>query len=244
MNCLPLEILVEIFGELNRGELLKSKLVCKAWYYFISVDHLVWRVVCLKKWFGRCNVDIYDGSWKRMFLDDNMKTKAIEWQWGINRCGKGIHIFHNNRAAVFQAASFPSCQVLCSRPCIGEEKYYIEFEVIHTTRGAINIGISGRNADIEHRCGFDNNGWSFSLFSGTLFHDQTWGKAVCHNLITPNIRIGMGIDMKKRNITFFLNSISQGVAVDCIPDEVYPSVSLGDVGDCVAIVPNPFIPQF
>jgi len=247
MNSLPLEILVEIFGELNKGELLNAKLVCRAWCYFISVDHLVWRVVCMKRWVGRCNVDFYNGSWKRMLLDDNMKTKAIEWQWNPMRCGVGIHTFHNSRAAVFQAASYPSCQVLCSRPCIGEEKFYIEFEVIHTTSGAINIGISGRNADVEHRCGFDNNGWSFSLFSGTLFHDQAWAcQAVSHNktLIAPNTRIGMGINMKKRNITFFFNGVNQGVAVDCIPDEVYPSVSLGDVGDCVAIIPNPIIPKF
>jgi len=134
MDCLPLELLVEIFSELSKGELLVAKSVCKAWYHFISVDHLVWRVVCMKKWVGRCNVAFYGGSWKRMLLDDNLKTKALEWEWDTRRCGSGIHTFHNNRAAVFQAASYQACQVLCTRPCIGEEKYYIEFEVIHTIR--------------------------------------------------------------------------------------------------------------
>jgi len=200
----------------------------------------------MKKWVGRCNVAFYGGSWKRMLLDDNLKTKALEWEWDTRRCGSGIHTFHNNRAAVFQAASYQACQVLCTRPCIGEEKYYIEFEVIHTIRRAINIGVSGKNADVEHRCGFDNNGWSFSLFSGAVFHDQAWATYTVQNnlLIGPGIRIGMGINMRKRTVTLFFNGINHGVAAAGIPQEVYPSVSLGDVGDCVAIVPNPIIPKF
>jgi len=246
MDYLPVEILVEIFSELTKGELLNAKLVCKAWYHFISIDQLVWRVVCMKKWVGRCNVTFYDGSWKQMLLDDNLKTKALEWEWDSQRCGHGIHTFHNNRAAVFQCAYYQSCQVLCSRPCIGEEKYYIEMEIIHTTRGAINVGVSGRNADIQHRCGHDNNGWSLSLFSGSLFHDQAWvPQAGCSTVLCPGTRIGMGIDMKKKCITFFCNGVNQGLVLSGIPtEEVYPSLSLGDFGDCVAIVPNPVIPKF
>jgi len=182
-----------------------------------------------------------------MFFDDNLRTKALEWEWDSKRCGTGIHTFHNNRAAVFQAASYQACQVLCSRPCIGEEKYYIEIEVIHTNRGAINIGVSGRNADVEHRCGFDNNGWSFSLFSGTMFHSRGWlpQQTECSNpSICSGVRIGMGINMKKGTITFFFNGVHQGTAVDGLPAEVFPSISLGDVGDCVAIVPTPMIPKF
>jgi len=243
---LPLEILVDIFGELNEEELLISKLVCKAWYRFISADHLVWRLVCLRKWVGRCNVDYYQGSWTRMLLDNNLKTKALEWEFDIQRCGPGIHTFHNNRAAVFQASFHPSCQVLSSRPCIGQEKFYIEFEIIHTTRGAINIGVSGKNADVKHRCGFDNNGWSLSLFSGMLFHGQSWETqgGSGQSMLSAGTRIGMGIDMRKRNLTFFVNRLNQGVVFQGLPDEVYPSLSLGDVGDCVAIIPNPVIPKF
>jgi len=246
MDYLPLEILVEIFSELNKGELLVVRLVCKAWCHFVSVDHLVWRVVCMRKWVGRCNVAFYGGSWKRMLLDDNLKTKVLEWEWDQRRCGPGIHTFHGNKAAVFQAACYQSCQVLCSRPCIGEEKFYIELEVIHTTRGAINIGVSGKNADVEHRCGFDNNGWSFSLFSGAVFHDQTWATHSTQNNLSigRGARIGMGINMRKRTVILFLNGINQGVAATGLPHEVYPSVSLGDVGDCVAIVTNPIIPKF
>jgi len=124
---LPVELLVEIFSELTKGELLNAKLVCKAWYHFISIDQLVWRVVCMKKWVGRCNVTFYDGSWKQMLLDDNLKTKALEWEWDSQRCGHGIHTFHNNRAAVFQCAYYQSCQVLCSRPCIGEENITLKW---------------------------------------------------------------------------------------------------------------------
>jgi len=246
MDCLPLEILVEIFSELTKGELLNAKLVCKAWYHFISVDHLVWRVVCMKKWVGRCNVTFYDGSWKQMLLDDNLKTKALEWEWDPKRCGTGIHTFHNNRAALFQASSYPSCQVLCTRPCIGEEKYYIEMEIVYTTRGAINIGVSGKHSNVEHRCGHDNNSWSLSLFSGALFHDQVWApQAGQPTPFGAGTRIGMGINMKKRTITFFYNGINQGLVLAGIPiNEIYPSLSLGDVGDCVAIVPHPAIPKF
>jgi len=198
----------------------------------------------MKKWEGRCNVAFY-GSWRLMLQDDNLKTKALEWEWDSTRCGSGIHTFHNNRAAVFQADYYPSCQVLCTRPCNGQEKYYIEMEIVHSTRGAINIGVSRKNADVEHRCGQDLDGWSLSLFSGTLFHNQAWAPQSRPALYNPGTRIGMGIDMKKRTISFFCNGVNQGLLLGGIPaDELYPSLSLGDVGDCVAIVPNPRIPKF
>jgi len=180
-----------------------------------------------------------------VFFDDNLKTKALEWEWDPKRCGSGIHTFHNKKAAVFQASHFPSSQVLCTRPCIGEEKYYIEMEIIHTTRGAINIGVSGKKADVEHRCGHDNNGWSLSLFSGSLFHDQAWApQAGGPTLFSPGTRIGMGVNMKKRTITFFYNGVIQSLVLTGIPNEIYPSLSLGDVGDCIVIVPYPVIPKF
>jgi len=246
MDFLPLEILVQIFGELDKKELLVAKRVCKPWYYFISADHLVWRVICMKKWSGRCNIAYYGGSWKHMLLDDNLRSKTMEWEWDVRKCGKGIHTFHNNRAALFQSPTSEPCQVLCSTPCTGEEKYYFEMEIVHTLRGAINIGVSLRNADVEHRCGFDGNGWSFSLFSGTLFHDQAWAsqEGYAKPMFGKGSRIGMGIDMRRRTITFFFNGCNQGVFVDNIPSEVYPSVSLGDVGDCITILPTPSIPNF
>jgi len=247
MDTLPLEILVEIFSELSKSDLLQKKLVCKSWYQFISVDHLVWRLVCMKKWMGNCSADLYGGSWKHMVLDDNLRTKAFQWEWDCAKCGQGIHTFHNNRAAVFASSTFPACQVLCTRPCSGLERFYIEVEIVHTTRGAINVGVSRRNADAEHRCGFDNNGWSFSLFSGAMFHDQGWAPQAGGNtksVLGTGTRIGMGINMRKRCINLFFNGINQGVFVEGIPSEVYPSVSIGDVGDCVVIIPNPAIPKF
>jgi hypothetical protein len=200
----------------------------------------------MKKWFGRCNVEFYNGSWKQMLLDDNLRMKSIQWEWDSNRCGKGIHTFHNNQAAVFHAHTFQPCQVLVKTPCTGKEKYYIEFEVVHSSRGAINVGVSGKHADVENRCGCDNNGWSFSLFSGALFHNQCWAPQTgCSQpLLSKGTRIGMGLDMGRRTITFFINNINYGVVVENLPDYVFPSISLGDVGDCVVIVPPPCIPKF
>jgi len=200
----------------------------------------------MKKWSGRCNVTYYGGSWKHMLLDDNLRSKAFEWEWNERRCGSGILTFHNNKAAVFQSPTLEPCQVLCSRPCTGDEKYYFELEIINTLRGAINVGVSLSNADVEHRCGFDNNGWSFSLYSGTLFHDQDWAPQAGYKqpVFGKGTRIGMGIDMSRRSITFFFNGVNHGVFVENIPTEVYPSVSLGDAGDCIAIVPTPSIPKF
>jgi len=247
MEYLPLEIVVEIFSELSTKELLNAKLVCRSWCHFISIEDLIWRFICLKRWFGRCNIAQYGGSWKMMLMDDNLRTKSLEWEWDKNRCGKGIHTFHNNRAAVFQASNYAACQVLCSKSCVRDERYYFEVEIIHTVRGAINVGISSQNVDLERRCGFDGNGWSFSLYSGTLFHQNTWANRSSYSgpLLGAGSRIGMAIDMRNRRIIFFFNGIiSQGVVLERIPSEVFPSVSLGDVGDCVAIIPNPIIPKF
>jgi len=198
----------------------------------------------MKKW-SVCNVAYYGGSWKHMLLDDNLRAKGMEWEWDLTRCGKGIHTFHNNRAAVFHCPAFEPCQVLCSRTCLGEEKYYFEVEIVNSLRGAINIGVSLKNSDVEHRCGFDNNGWSFSLFSGALFHGQSWApQASARPIFGRGSRVGMGVDMNKRTITFFFNGVNQGVFVDNIPDYVVPSISLGDVGDCVVIVPTTTVPKF
>jgi len=179
-----------------------------------------------------------------MLLDDNLKSKSIEWEWDNKRCGKGIQTFHENRAAFFHSSNFSAGQVLVSRPCCGEERFYFELEIIHTTRGAINVGVSNKYTDVEHRCGYDENGWSLSLFSGTFFHDRSWASQKDSSYFWAGTKIGMGIDMRKRTITFFFNGTNQGIGLVGFPSEIYPSVSLGDVGDCIAIVTNPSIPPF
>jgi len=197
----------------------------------------------MKKWLGRCDVKLYSGSWQRMLIDDNLKSKACYWEWDSLKKGRGIHTFHEQKAITFEGGD--ASQVLCTQPCKLGEKYYIEIEIVRSQRGAINLGVSTKAADFHHRSGFDDQGWSFSLFSGSFYHRNSWTSAgMSPFAIKAESRIGMGVDMIHKRITFFINGSQLGFYLHGISEQVFPSVSLGNVGDCVVIVPTSNIPKF
>eukprot|EP01118_Nematostelium_gracile_P010494 TRINITY_DN3621_c0_g1_i2.p2 TRINITY_DN3621_c0_g1~~TRINITY_DN3621_c0_g1_i2.p2 ORF type:complete len:120 (-),score=26.72 TRINITY_DN3621_c0_g1_i2:78-437(-) len=111
-------------------------------------------------------------------------------------------------------------------------------------RGAINLGVSTKKGDLKYRCGTDAQGWSLSIYSGKFYHRNNWSTEAFRFPISPNMRIGMAIDMIKMRIIFFVNGSPIGKYLEGLSEEVFPSVSLGEVGDCVVIVPNPIIPKF
>jgi len=246
MEKLPLELFLEIILFLSKKDVLSAALVCKNWHEVLGKQQFVWKQLCYKRWKRPlCCVDNYRGSWKRMCLDDNMKNKAI-WSWDYRKCGPGIRITEGGRVVQFEGNNTGSpAQVLGTTTCVIPEKYYFEVEITLTFGRSINVGISGKNPTISKRCGFDDNGWSYSLFSGTIYHENLWKRYSQPGGI--GTRIGIGIDMQLKKVHFFLNGEDQGIAVtasDGLPNEVYPSLSIGQVGDVVSIIQNPLIPKF
>jgi len=242
---LPPEMLAQIFLSSEAPDLLQSSLVCKEWN--LLIETFVWKSQCYRRWNpSLCQVDLYN-NWKELYLDSNMKNKAAAFFWDSNRCGRGILLSNDRKVAIKTWNGEPSCQVLCSQPCFGREKFYFEVEILATSSGAINIGVCGSNSDLERRCGFDSNGWSMSLFSGDMFHNNQWKSySKLPRQACKGDRLGVGIDMMDRHITFFFNGVSQGTAlssIDGLPELLYVSLSLSE-GDCVAIISSPLIPDF
>lgn len=54
--------------------------------------------------------------------------------------------------------------------------------------------------------------------------------------------VGMWIDMINKRLIFFRNGQCLGVAVENLPDEVYPSVSLGRADEKILLIENPIMP--
>jgi len=163
---------------------------------------------------------------------------------GSSKCGSGIKV--NDTVAMFVHGDQLPSQVLCTTPCRAPEKYYFEIEITKTHVGAINIGLSSDKSNFNYRCGYDRHGWSYSVFSGTIYHSNTWKEYTYPAKVGD--RIGIAVDMQKKCVLFFKNGQNQGVAISHydsdIPNELYPSVSLADVGDLVSIVRNPVVPNF
>jgi len=256
MEKLPREIIIDIFSFLDKNDLLQASLVCGEWSLVIGKGDekeglIVWKEKCLKAWKRKmCRIEEYNGDWKRMCYHDNLINKASSWQWQLKDKDCGIGIYgDSNKVAVFHSMDNDR-QVLCSTPCVTPERYYIEFRITYTQRGALNIGLATANANKKQRCGCDGNGWSLSLYRGELFHQNNW-RPFTSKMETGD-RVGMAVDMKKKEVYFFCNGFNLGLAFsaynlaasETFPDELFPSVSFGDAGDCVTIIENPPIPDF
>jgi len=289
-ETLPIELSIEICDYLSSHDLCSVIEVCKIWHKLLNTEYLM-ELLSTKKWSRKyCNIEKYCNSWKILCKNDNLRNKCTMWSWDPYKCGSGIELLGFNKVAKFDEASANSnstaCQVLCKQPCIYPERYYFELEVIASCRGSLNIGLSGTasangleaGVDLEHRCGFDRRGFSYSLFSKTIFHNNDWiecenqtsvmdiddndkGAAVESEsdsdiemnpvIVGVGTRIGMGVDMNRKTLSFFrdgllevhlnLSSLNNWLSY-C--DKFYPSISIGDSGDCVAIIDQPTIPKF
>ncbi|XLR48122.1 hypothetical protein HN51_032352 [Arachis hypogaea] len=73
-QCLPDELLFEVFARMTPYDLGKASCVCRKWRYTIR-NPVFWRVACLKAWQlsgvvenYRILQSKYDGSWRKMWL--------------------------------------------------------------------------------------------------------------------------------------------------------------------------------
>lgn len=97
------------------------------------------------------------------------------WTW--TSPGDGLHV---QGAQLSKVKNTKPCQSFCSStgndvatPCKAPKDYYVEFKVLSSDM-AINIGVSEACSNKDKRCGFDKHGWSFSLYSGAIYHKDRW----------------------------------------------------------------------
>lgn len=150
----------------------------------------------------------------------------MQWKFDNSRCGPGVKLINDYTITFDESESVGPSQVLCENQCIENERYYFEV-IILNTKGiyhlkfnftikfltnslgrSINIGITSQPTNLHRRCGTDDQGWSYSLFSGTVYHNGNW---------TPygpaggtGTRVGVAIDLSKNSVFFFINNKRYG----------------------------------
>lgn len=130
--------------------------------------------------------------------------------------------------------------VRCMTP-LSRESPYIEFKVENGTAGQLMLGVVAGTCSTSGYAGQYNNGWTY-YSSGQVYNSSS--TPATGQAYGNGDTVGVFVEFDKNTLHFFKNGKSStSTPVSIGTQQLYPSVSMSTLGNCVSLVPYAPLPD-